>query len=75
MQSSVIDALAYQSGVDGQLLVGINQQKNVPNVGLEKRRRYCKTTEWHFPKSWEHHSESDNLSHTHNYTWLPSGHN
>lgn len=50
MQSSFIDALAYQSGVDRQLLVGINQQKNVPNVGLEKRRRYCKTTEWHFPK-------------------------
>lgn len=29
-----LDAWAYQSGVDGQLLVGINQQKNVPNVGL-----------------------------------------
>lgn len=26
--------LSYQSGVDGQILVGINQQKNVSNVGL-----------------------------------------
>lgn len=29
-----IDALAHQSGVDGQLLVWIDQQKNVPDVGL-----------------------------------------
>lgn len=31
---------SYQSGIDGQLLVWIDQQKNVANVSLEKSRKY-----------------------------------
>lgn len=30
---------AYQSGVDGQLFVWIDQQKDVSNVSLQKRRK------------------------------------
>lgn len=35
----VIKVHAYQSGVDGKLFVWIDQQKDVSNVSLQKRRK------------------------------------
>lgn len=36
----VIQMHSYQSGIDGQLFVWIDQQKDVPDVSLEKGRKH-----------------------------------